>query len=89
MTKLKLWEWVFKKAREQYREAHMDKYKNDIKCPHCNEWFSVSGIDYKHEHVDEPDFGFHVKCGKCQGESYWNAVAFPFLALCNEKGNPL
>lgn len=86
---IRLWKWLFELSRKKYKKAHLDKYHNDIKCPYCKEWFSISGIDHKHSTVSKPEWGFHVKCGKCEHESYWNAVAFPFLALANYRGDPV
>lgn len=86
---MNIYEKIFKWSRKKVREEKLNKYGTDIKCPNCKEWFSVSGVDHKHEHVSEPEFGFHVKCGQCEHESYWNAVAAPVLLNCDEKGNPL
>jgi len=85
----KFYKWLFKWSRRKVRSSYLSKYGADIKCPNCNKWFSVSGLDYKHVHLSEPEWGFHVKCGKCGGESYWNAVAAPVLLACDEKGSPL
>lgn len=86
-------EWMYKKLHQfsanKVKELHLKKYGADIKCPNCNQWFSISGIGNKHEHVSKPEFGYHVKCGACNHESYWNAVAAPVLLLCDEKGTPL
>jgi len=84
----KLYTLLYRWSRQKVRTHSLKKHGCDIKCPNCNEWFSVSGIDWKHEHVSEPDWGFHVRCGKCGHESYWNAVAAPILMLCDESGNP-
>lgn len=85
----KLWRWLFKYSRKRIKRSHIEKHHNDIKCPNCKEWFSISGIEYKHSTISQPDFGFHVKCGKCEHESYWNAVAAPVMLLCDKNGSPL
>jgi hypothetical protein len=87
--KRKLIHWLFKKSRRLVRDNQLERTRCDIKCPNCREWFSVSAVDYKHEHVSQPEWGFHVKCGQCSYESYWNSVAAPVLLRCNDKGSPL
>lgn len=86
---MKFWKWLHKISKQKVKEQHLNKYHNDIKCPNCKEWFSISGVENKHECLSKPDFGFHVKCGKCSHQSYWNAVAAPVLLRCDEKGTPL
>lgn len=87
--KRRFWKWVYKKAEENYLEAHREIYPTDLKCPHCNTWFSLSAIDYKHESVEQYDWGDSVKCGKCGGVSHWNLCAAPVALLCNEDGDPI
>lgn len=89
MNKLKFWKWLLKTSERKFRVAHLDKYKNDVKCSNCNTWFSLSGIDYKHEHLEEPDFGFHIRCGKCGEQTYYNAVIAPVLIRCDKNGVPV
>lgn len=86
---MKFWIWLYKYSKKIVKEKSMNKYRSDIKCPNCKEWFSISGVEHEHKHISEPEFGFHVKCGKCGHESYWNAVAAPVLLRCDEKGTPL
>ena len=86
---IKLWKWLYTLSRKKVKQEHLNKYHCDIKCPNCNEWFSISGVNHKHEHISEPDFGFHVRCGQCGHDSYWNAVAAPVLLRCDERGMPL
>ena len=89
MNMRKFWESVFKFSRKKYREEHMNKYHIDIKCPNCNEWFSITTIDYEYERVAEYEWGDSCKCGKCGYISHWNLCAFPFPALSDENGNPV
>ncbi len=84
----KFWIWLFKKARNEIKENHLKEKGADLKCPQCNEWLSVSGVDYKHQMFDE-EFGAMVICGKCNGQSYWNMVAAPVALHCNSQGTPI
>lgn len=86
---MKFWKWLYRLSRRKIMECHLEKHHNDIKCPNCRQWFSISGVDDKHEHVAEPEWGFSVKCGGCGHISHWNAVAAPVLLLSNEAGTPL
>ena len=83
------WKWLYKLSKRKVKEAHLKTVGSDIKCPNCKQWFSVSGVEHKHSHMSEPEFGFHIKCGACGHESYWNAVAAPVLLRCDENGTPL
>ena len=85
---MEFWTWLFKLSRRKVREAHMKKHHNDIKCPNCNHWFSVSGVDANHAEIAKPKWGFSVMCGACKHVSHWNAVAAPVLLLCDESGTP-
>lgn len=86
----KFWKWLFKLSRDRFKEAHLDRHKNDIKCPNCNEWFSISGVDYKHEHLDPiNDECSTVKCGKCKHISNWNLCVAPCPILADERGYPI
>ena len=89
-TKYKLYKKLFLWSRKKFREIHMELYKNDIKCPFCNEWFSISGIEHKHEYADpQPEFGVHVRCGQCKRNSYWNLVIAPVALRCEPDGTPI
>jgi hypothetical protein len=89
-TKYRFYKKLYKWSRRKFRDAHLDRYKNDIKCPFCKEWFSISGIDYKHEYIKpEPEWGTHVRCGQCGRDSYWNLVAFPFPVRAESNGDPI
>lgn len=80
-----LWERVYKYSKDKVKEAHLIKNGCDIKCPNCNEWFSVSGIEYKHTQ-ESVWFGSSCICGQCNHKSYWNMIAAPVPLLCNESG---
>lgn len=82
-----LWKWLFNFSRRKFKEEHLKVHKNDIKCPNCNEWYSISGIDHQHTYADAGDWGAATLCGKCGHLSYWNLVAFPFPVLCDENGD--
>lgn len=85
----KLLGWLVVKSRDVYRNNHLDKYGWDIKCPACNIWFSISGIENRHNTLSRPDFGYHLECGNCGSDSYWNCVHAPVMLLCDGKGVPI
>jgi hypothetical protein len=85
----KLTKWLYLKLKKQVRENHLKRHHNDIKCPNCKQWFSVTGVEGKHEREDVGDWGVKCKCGGCGYISHWNIVAFPFPALSDDKGTPL
>lgn len=90
MSKLKFYTWLMKFSKKKFREAHLDEYKNDIKCSGCNEWFSVTGTEHKHTYIGEqPSFGIRVKCGNCGHVSYWNLEIAPVAIECDKDGKPL
>lgn len=76
------WKWAYKKVKTKARNSHLAVYHNDIKCPTCNEWFSISGITSNHTitHSSCDTYSF-TTCGQCKHTSKWNLVAFPFPAL--------
>lgn len=86
---LKLWKWLYKLSERKIRDEHLSRYYNDIKCPNCKQWFSVSGKFYKHKQDIMADWGSSCECGNCGHISYWNQVALPFPALADEDGNIL
>lgn len=71
-----------------YRKEHLRVHKNDIKCPNCNEWYSLSGINHKH-YIEDTEFGVKTSCGQCSYASFWNLEIAPVAILCNESGTPL
>lgn len=88
----KLIEKLITFLKKEYREVHLKERGSDIKCPSCNEWASLSGIYYKHDHswVDiNGDDVFVWGCGQCGRVSYWNLDMAPFPVLVNEKGSPI
>ena len=88
--KMKIYAWLFKKSKSMYKEEHLKHHHSDIKCPQCNEWFSISGIEHKHNnsYIEDIDI-YSCYCGKCGHTSYWNPNISMFLVLCDEKGHPL
>jgi len=81
----KLYKWAYKK----YRDTHLSMFYNDIKCPGCNEWMCISGINHKHSSIEpQPEWGSHIHCGQCGTDTYWNLCIAPFAVRCNSKGIP-
>ena len=86
----KIWYWLYKICLQEIKKCHMKIWNTDIKCPNCNEWFSVSGVMHKHEHVRKPNSDLsEVVCGQCGHHSFWSAHLAPCLVLVDENGKPL
>ena len=86
--KARILKLLFLFAKKSYKKEHLRKTGNDIKCPNCKEWFSISGIQYEHKYQGR-EYGCSCTCGQCGYVSNWNLEAFPFPTLCDEKGNPI
>lgn len=86
---IKFWKWLFNFSRKKFMEEHLKIHHNDIKCINCHEWYSISGIDHKHEVVNDTDWGCSVRCGKCKKVSHYNLAIAPVAIRCNEKGIPV
>jgi len=57
-------------------------------CPGCKEWFSISGIQYKHR--QESNDGLHrCVCGQCLEISYWSSNIAPFLVRVDSDEKPV
>lgn len=85
---MSMWSKIYNYSKEKLREKHLTKYSVDLKCPNCNEWFSISAINYKHLH--EPVwFGSACTCGQCSHKSYWNMTTAAAPLLSDDMGNPL
>ena len=82
--------WIYHKSQEMIKDIHITKHYNDIKCPNCKEWFSISGVDYDHKNDYDKEKEIYIcECGKCGNVSFWNPNIFPFLCLCDSEGIPL
>ena len=78
--------------REELKKEHLKIRHNDIKCPYCNEWFSISEIRFKHKIYDKNKENPEVvtcTCGQCKFTSYWNTAIAPVLVRCNKDGWPV
>ena len=85
---MKFWKWLFLLSKKHYKDEHLKKQGNDMLCPSCNEWFSVSGIEYKHK--QESTLGLHkCTCGQCSEVSYWSSNIAPFLVLTDSEEQPI
>ena len=82
INKIYLW------SKSKIKENHLKHHKTDIKCPNCDEWYSVSGVEYNHK-IETVEYGYSTICGQCGTKSYWNTEAAPVLILCDEDGIPL
>jgi len=77
---------------DQVTKRHLKRTGTDIKCPSCNEWFSVSGVKYKHKKrfydpVNMNELSYYVcSCGQCGHESKWTGDLAPFLVLLQDDG---
>lgn len=79
--------WLEKK----YKAKHMEIYKNDLKCPNCQEWMSISGLKGNHLSLDHVtvDGVEGIKCGQCGHNSYWNYSIAPVAIRCDFNGTPI
>ena len=86
----KFWKYIFLMSKRRFKRAHLNRVHNDIKCPTCKEWFSISGIEHNHKLEVEPDKGYDVcTCGQCEEKSYWSSDIAPFPVLVNKEGFPV
>lgn len=86
----KILKFIFIRSRDKIMSRSLNKNHNDIKCPNCNEWFSVSGIEHNHHNkYDEDNDFFRCKCGKCDYTSNWSPSIAPVLVLVDSKGDPV
>ena len=85
----KLWKWLFLRSKKELKDISLNKYHNDIKCPYCNEWFSISGVEYKHKILAENELFIPIICGQCKNQSNWSPHIAPFLVLVDDTGSPL
>jgi len=88
MNITKWYKKLYLHSKEKIQTRHLAKYGCDLKCPCCNEWFSVSGVEYKHVH-EAMSFGSACTCGQCGTKSYWNMEAAPVPLLSDENGVPI
>jgi len=91
---LKFYENLLKKIihnfENHFRKVHLKRLGTDIKCPNCNEWFSVSGIKYKHHNAKSPDHDYWIcTCGQCGFKSNWSGNIIPGLIRVDDNGNPV
>lgn len=86
--KIRILKKIIKFSIKKHQKLHLLKHKNDIRCTNCSEWYSTSGIFYKH-HIEDTDFGVKTKCGQCSYISYWNLEIAPAAIKCNSEGIPV
>lgn len=89
--KFRFWNYLRQKSISKIKDIHSKKYA-DIKCPNCEEWFSISGIDYKHISTKikyNNNIILQCKCGKCQTTNYWNLSLCPAPIISNKFGTPI
>ena len=82
INKIYLW------SQGKVKENHLKKTGNDIKCPNCNEWFSVSGVKYKHKYENKNTLGYRT-CGQCKHVSIWSYNLAPVAILVDENEVPI
>ena len=83
------WRWVYLLAEKKSKQIHLKRHGNDIKCPRCKEWFSVSGLKYNHTFGQENDLFIVVRCGQCGCVSNWSPNIAPVLVRVDNDGNPV
>lgn len=67
---LRFWRWIHTFTEKKIREAYMDQFNHDRKCPKCNRWGALGGFDWKHKREIDP---WHdgLTCTNCGHESIW------------------
>lgn len=76
-------QWLFRPS-----VCRSERGSADIKCPHCNKWYTESHQDGPIGLEDMYDWGYRWTCCNCKSVSYWNAIAAPVLLRCDEQGTP-
>lgn len=87
--KFRFWKWLYLLAEKKSRETHLHRHHNDLKCPRCRMWFSVSGLKYNHKFADVHSPFIRVTCGQCGKVSNWSSAIAPVLVEVDDNGNPI
>ena len=90
-TKLKWLTKLYKWTRGELKQAHLHVHYNDMMCPNCKEWFSLSGALHNHERIGV-DLELlndceKITCGQCGNESYWVWGIIPAYMRVDERGD--
>lgn len=81
---------IIRALEDHFKTVHLNRVHTDMKCPNCNEWFSVSGIKYKHSLEKEPKHDFSICiCGQCGFKSNWSPHIAPCLIRVDDNGIPI
>jgi len=80
-------------AKSKLKEDYLRRMGNDIKCPNCKEWASITSLtgENKRELVQLPLMTGVEKrtCGQCGEVSYWVWGIIPGYSRVSEKGEVL
>lgn len=86
---MRFWRWVYLLAERKSKRIHLERHRNDMKCPRCKMWFSISGLKYNHTFGPENDKFIVVQCGQCGCVSNWHPSIAPVLIRVDNDGNPI
>ncbi len=90
-TKLKWFKKIYFWAYQNCKKTYLHIHKNDMVCPNCKEWFSITslkkentrtGIDLKNMKDCEK-----IVCGQCDYTSYWVWGIIPAYSRVDKQGN--
>ena len=81
---LRFWKWIRAKSEEKIRHHFLNERACDIKCVNCDTWYSLM---WNEPEIVHTDYGYTMECDCCSHVSHWNAVAFPFPVVCDDRGN--
>lgn len=74
----KFWIWLRDFGNKKAKEAYMETYHHDRKCPNCKLWTSELGG--AKSIVDDGDYHELMECIQCGYKSRWNLTSMvPFL----------
>jgi hypothetical protein len=72
----RFWRWLYAYCAERIRAAYMQRVGWDLKCPHCQSWSSLVGIEMKSWNAEQSRY----LCLQCDTKSAWHfegPVAWP------------
>lgn len=67
---LNLWKRIRQWAQRHEKQAFLEKHCVNLKCPHCNTWWSAADGDGRLESIGHPIATAYI-CGQCAKPSYW------------------
>lgn len=65
-----VWKRIRDWAKRKHRDAYLNRYLVNLKCPHCNTWSSDCESEPEHSSCNHP-IATEYKCGQCGKVSHW------------------